>query len=669
MGNKRQPVETKKAKKKGRPSLLDLQKRSLRLQKQQEEQNRNPNPNPSNPSRNSSPSLKFATRRSTRRNPNPSPGLEEEDDEEEEEEEESNGKRKEKKLKLVLRIPNGSDLDGSGPGSDADGGGSRKKRKIGAVETAAQNSNSKATDEEAPAGNQSDSGPTTPLPDKKLLVFILDRLQKKDTYAVFSEPVDPEELPDYHDIIKHPMDFGTVRKKLDSGAYENLEQFESDIFLISSNAMRYNSPDTIYFRQARAIQELAKKDFENLRQESDDDEQEPKTVRRGRPSVKNLMKRIGRPPADRTGSDFSSDATLANARDGVHGSNLTRDVARKGSSTDKPSVMDASRGNNQHKLERNEEYSGSPLKGIPMRHWKKISVIDENRRNTYNEPLQPTGFQEPPILTAFDGDRKLLMPVGLYMEHAYARSLARFAANLGPTVWGIAAKRIERILPPGTKFGPGWIGESEEPNKFHPPLLSSSPCSSSQVKTSHVTTVSGGEQHPESRELVPNNSTESSDLVKNESKFGVSSGDMQPNNTLQVCQNSTMQHLRNGFNPNSGYVFNLQSQAMKMMQHMKSPNHVLDMASRSRVNNSFVKSHPPHTQPVKEEKSRLVVENSDAVNSGSSNSEGQCQVSPLNTKPGLIPPDLNADFRSPGSPVSGVLADSKQKQPHLALQL
>ncbi|KAL2319068.1 hypothetical protein Fmac_032944 [Flemingia macrophylla] len=49
---------------------------------------------------------------------------------------------------------------------------------------------------------------------------------RKDTHGVFSEPVDPEELPDYHDIIKQPMDYGTVRKKLDKGLYPDLEQFE-----------------------------------------------------------------------------------------------------------------------------------------------------------------------------------------------------------------------------------------------------------------------------------------------------------------------------------------------------------------------------------------------------------------------------------------------------------
>ncbi|CAD5164155.1 unnamed protein product [Musa acuminata subsp. malaccensis] len=66
------------------------------------------------------------------------------------------------------------------------------------------------------------------LPDKKLSVFILDRLQKCATliYGVFSEPVDPKELQDYHEVTEHPMDFGTVPNKLYSRAYTNLEQFE-----------------------------------------------------------------------------------------------------------------------------------------------------------------------------------------------------------------------------------------------------------------------------------------------------------------------------------------------------------------------------------------------------------------------------------------------------------
>lgn len=34
------------------------------------------------------------------------------------------------------------------------------------------------------------------------------------------------QLPDYHQIIEHPMDFGTVRKKLDKGLYPNLEELE-----------------------------------------------------------------------------------------------------------------------------------------------------------------------------------------------------------------------------------------------------------------------------------------------------------------------------------------------------------------------------------------------------------------------------------------------------------
>ncbi|XP_075644162.1 uncharacterized protein LOC142615310 isoform X2 [Castanea sativa] len=80
----------------------------------------------------------------------------------------------------------------------------------------------------------------------QLLVVVFYALQDI-TYGVFSEPVDPSELPDYHEVIEHPMDFGTVTKKVSGGAYATLEQFEKDVFLICSNAMQYNAPNTIYF--------------------------------------------------------------------------------------------------------------------------------------------------------------------------------------------------------------------------------------------------------------------------------------------------------------------------------------------------------------------------------------------------------------------------------------
>jgi len=54
----------------------------------------------------------------------------------------------------------------------------------------------------------------------------------------------------------------------------------------------------------------------------------------------------------------------------------------------------------------------------------------------------------------------LIYQVGLNMEYGYAKSLARYAANLGPVAWKIASRRIETVLPSGIKFGQGWVGEN-----------------------------------------------------------------------------------------------------------------------------------------------------------------------------------------------------------------
>ena len=47
------------------------------------------------------------------------------------------------------------------------------------------------------------------------------------------------QLPDYHDIIKHPMDFGTVRKKLDDGLYTDLEHFEVGAAIFRNSFLEY----------------------------------------------------------------------------------------------------------------------------------------------------------------------------------------------------------------------------------------------------------------------------------------------------------------------------------------------------------------------------------------------------------------------------------------------
>ncbi|KAJ4924592.1 hypothetical protein JOQ06_003545 [Pogonophryne albipinna] len=83
-----------------------------------------------------------------------------------------------------------------------------------------------------------------------LLKGLLDQLQTKDQAKIFTQPVDISQVPDYPSHIKHPMDFSTMRQRIDAQAYNNFEQFENDFNLIVDNCMKYNSKDTYFYRAA-----------------------------------------------------------------------------------------------------------------------------------------------------------------------------------------------------------------------------------------------------------------------------------------------------------------------------------------------------------------------------------------------------------------------------------
>jgi len=54
----------------------------------------------------------------------------------------------------------------------------------------------------------------------------MDCLQEIDTHEIFAEPVSLEDVPDYLTHIKQPMDFKTMREKLASFEYTDIDQVQ-----------------------------------------------------------------------------------------------------------------------------------------------------------------------------------------------------------------------------------------------------------------------------------------------------------------------------------------------------------------------------------------------------------------------------------------------------------
>ena len=48
------------------------------------------------------------------------------------------------------------------------------------------------------------------------------------------------QVPTYYKFITHPMDFSTIKKKIDRDEYVNLDQFENDFGLIVKNCHFFN---------------------------------------------------------------------------------------------------------------------------------------------------------------------------------------------------------------------------------------------------------------------------------------------------------------------------------------------------------------------------------------------------------------------------------------------
>lgn len=86
----------------------------------------------------------------------------------------------------------------------------------------------------------------------------LSCLSRHDHYSVFAEPVNEEEVPDYREVIDSPMDFQTMRDKVERKEYgtgdsKSFKKLYEDFLLVFDNCALYNPDDGEVVEEAARI--------------------------------------------------------------------------------------------------------------------------------------------------------------------------------------------------------------------------------------------------------------------------------------------------------------------------------------------------------------------------------------------------------------------------------
>ena len=96
----------------------------------------------------------------------------------------------------------------------------------------------------------------TPIVSKKFqnVIGMLHSTISQHRYGnIFHNPIKKTEAPDYHDIVKRPMDLKTIKSRVKDGWITNSSEFQRDVYLMFANAMMYNRPGSEIYNMAEEM--------------------------------------------------------------------------------------------------------------------------------------------------------------------------------------------------------------------------------------------------------------------------------------------------------------------------------------------------------------------------------------------------------------------------------
>ncbi|XP_036266112.1 CREB-binding protein isoform X7 [Pipistrellus kuhlii] len=104
---------------------------------------------------------------------------------------------------------------------------------------------------------------------RQALMPTLEALYRQDPESLpFRQPVDPQLLgiPDYFDIVKNPMDLSTIKRKLDTGQYQEPWQYVDDVWLMFNNAWLYNRKTSRVYKFCSKLAEVFEQEIDPVMQ-------------------------------------------------------------------------------------------------------------------------------------------------------------------------------------------------------------------------------------------------------------------------------------------------------------------------------------------------------------------------------------------------------------------
>ena len=95
---------------------------------------------------------------------------------------------------------------------------------------------------------------------------LINSLWRVNSAQIFHHPVDPDRLqiPDYFEIVKDPIDFGTIKQRLNHNYYFQMKEVIDDIQRCFDNCLLFNGEDSLVGDRCMKVVNEFKKLYQQL---------------------------------------------------------------------------------------------------------------------------------------------------------------------------------------------------------------------------------------------------------------------------------------------------------------------------------------------------------------------------------------------------------------------